>query len=164
MKHRQGLKELLKYSFNSTQMMNVRKYFSEKEKLQIINAIRAAEFNTSGEIRVHIEKHCREDVLDRAAFWFEKLEMQKTELRNAVLFYLAVDDQTFAILGDAGINQKVPDNFWENIKETMTLHFREGKFTEGLSTGIIMAGEQLKQHFPWQNDDVNELSDEISFG
>lgn len=144
--------------------MNVRKYFSEKEKLQIKNAIRAAEFNTSGEIRVHIEKHCKEDVLDRAAYWFEQLEMHKTELRNAVLFYLALEDHQFAILGDAGINLKVSDDFWENIKEVMTGYFREGKFTEGLSTGIIMAGEQLKQHFPWNSDDVNELSDEISFG
>jgi uncharacterized membrane protein len=144
--------------------MSVRKYFTEKEKLQIKNAIRAAEFNTSGEIRVHIENHCKENVLDRAAFWFEKLEMHKTELRNAVLFYLAIEDHQFAILGDAGINQKVPDNFWENIKELMTAHFREGHYTEGLSAGIIMAGEQLKHHFPYQSDDVNELSDEISFG
>jgi uncharacterized membrane protein len=144
--------------------MNVRKYFSEKEKLQIKNAIRAAEFNTSGEIRVHIESHCKENVLDRAAFWFEKLEMHKTEQRNAVLFYLAIEDHQFAILGDAGINQKVPGNFWENIKEMMAEKFKEGNFTEGLSSGIIKAGEQLKQHFPWKSDDVNELTDEISFG
>ncbi len=144
--------------------MNVRKYFSEKEKLQIKNAIRAAEFNTSGEIRVHIESHCKENVLDRAAFWFEELDMHKTELRNAVLFYLAIEDHQFAILGDAGINQKVPVNFWENIKELMSEKFKEGNFTEGLSTGVLMAGEQLKQHFPWKSDDVNELTDDISFG
>jgi uncharacterized membrane protein len=144
--------------------MSVRKYFSEKDKLQIKNAIRAAELNTSGEIRVHIEKHCREDVLDRAAYIFKKLEMHKTELRNGVLFYLAVDDRKFAILGDAGINQEVPDDFWEEIKEKMAEKFKEGLFAEGLSQGIRMAGEQLKAHFPYQEDDVNELSDEISYG
>jgi uncharacterized membrane protein len=144
--------------------MNIRNFFSEKEKLQIKNAIRAAEFNTSGEIRVHIEKHCKEDVLDRAAYWFGKLEMQKTELRNGVLFYLAIEDHQFAILGDAGINQKVPEDFWENIKEVMIAQFAEGNFTEGLSIGIVMAGEQLKNHFPYSKDDINELSDEISFG
>lgn len=144
--------------------MSVRKYFSEKEKLQIENAIRAAEFNTSGEIRVHIEKHCHEDVLDRAAFIFEKLGIQKTELRNGVLFYLAIEDHLFAIIGDAGINQKVPDDFWESIKGEMTVFFKDGRITEGLTTGIQKAGEKLKQHFPWQTDDVNELSDEISFG
>lgn len=144
--------------------MSVRKYFSEENKLQITNAIRVAETNTSGEIRVHIEKHCKEDVLDRAAFIFEKLKMHKTELRNGVLFYLAIEDHKFAILGDSGINQKVPDDFWEEIKEEMARHFREGNYTEGLSTGIRKAGEQLKQHFPYQQDDVNELSDEISFG
>lgn len=144
--------------------MSVRKYFSEKDKLQIKNAIRAAEFNTSGEIRVHIEKHCMEEVLDRAAFLFEKLEMHKTELRNGVLFYLAIDDRRFAILGDAGINQKVPANFWEEIKEDMALHFTKGDFTQGLTNGIHRAGEILKHHFPWQKDDENELTDEISFG
>ncbi|SHE99807.1 TLP18.3, Psb32 and MOLO-1 founding protein of phosphatase [Mariniphaga anaerophila] len=144
--------------------MSVRKYFSEEDKLKITNAIRVAETNTSGEIRVHIEKNCKGNVLDRAAYIFEKLEMHKTQLRNGVLFYLAVADHKFAILGDAGINQKVPDSFWEEIKNEMALKFKEGNFTDGISVGIKKAGEQLKQHFPYQKDDVNELSDEISFG
>jgi len=144
--------------------MSVRNHFSEGDKIQIKNAIRAAELNTSGEIRVHIEKHCKEEVLDRAAYIFEKLEMHKTELRNGVLFYLAIEDRKFAILGDAGINQKVPENFWEEIKKEMLDQFKEGKFTSGLSEGIMEAGKQLKAHFPYQKDDVNELSDEISFG
>lgn len=144
--------------------MSVRKYFSEGDKIQIKNAIRAAELNTSGEVRVHIEKHCKGDVLDRAAYIFEKLEMHKTELRNGVLFYLAVEDRKFAILGDAGINQKVPENFWEDIKKNMLNHFKEGNYTQGLSEGIMEAGKQLKAHFPYQQDDVNELSNEISFG
>lgn len=144
--------------------MSVRKYFSEENKLQITNAIRVAETNTSGEIRVHIEKQCKGDVLDRAAYIFEKLEMHKTQLRNGVLFYLAIEDRKFAILGDAGINQKVPENFWEEIKNEMASKFAEGKFTDGISTGIKKAGEQLKQHFPYQKDDINELSNEISFG
>ena len=144
--------------------MGVQQYFTEENKLQITNAIRVAEDNTSGEIRVHVEKHCKSDVLDRAAYIFDKLEMQKTKLRNGVLFYLAIEDRKFAILGDAGINQKVPENFWEEIKENVIASFKEGQFAEGLSKGIIKAGEQLKAHFPHQDDDVNELSDEISFG
>jgi len=144
--------------------MNVQKYFTEENKLQIANAIRAAETNTSGEIRVHIEKHCREDVLDRAAFWFEKLEMHKTELRNGVLFYLAIEDHKFAILGDAGINMKVPADFWNETKDIVISRFKEGAFADGLSAGIIKAGEQLKAHFPYKTGDVNELSNDISFG
>lgn len=144
--------------------MSVQKYFTEENKLQITNAIRVAETNTSGEIRVHIEKHCKGDVLDQAAYVFEKLQIHKTELRNGVLFYLAIDDHKFAILGDVGINQKVPEDFWESIKEEMFLKFKEGLYSEGLAEGIIKAGEQLKAHFPYQDDDVNELSDEISFG
>ncbi len=144
--------------------MSAQTFFSEKEKKQITDAIKQAELNTSGEIRVHVEGKCPEDVLDRAAYWFEKLSMHKTELRNGVLFYLAVADRKFAILGDAGINAKVPEDFWELIKANMLTQFKESHFANGLSAGITMAGEQLKAHFPYQTDDVNELSDEISFG
>ena len=144
--------------------MSVYKYFTEENKLQISNAIRVAETNTSGEIRVHIEKHCATDVLDRAAYIFDKLEMQKTKLRNGVLFYLALEDKKFAILGDGGINEKVPENFWEEIKNEAIVKFKENRFADGLADGVIKAGEQLKAHFPYQDDDVNELSDEISFG
>ncbi len=144
--------------------MNVQKYFTEENKLQISNAIRAAELNTSGEIRIHIEKFCKGEVLDQAAYVFEKLEMHKTKLRNGVLLYLAIEDHKFAILGDVGINQKVSEDFWDKTKETMLANFRENKITEGLTKGILMAGEQLKKHFPYQSDDENEISDEISFG
>ena len=144
--------------------MNVEKYFTQENRLQISNAIRVAEMNTSGEIRLHIEKYCKGEVLDQAAYVFGKLEMHKTKLRNGVLFYLAVEDKKFAILGDAGINMKVPADFWDKTNEVVLSKFREGKLTEGLTTGILMAGEQLKEHFPYLADDKNELSNDISFG
>jgi uncharacterized membrane protein len=144
--------------------MSVHKYFTEENKLQIGNAIRVAETNTSGEIRLHIEKYCKGDALDQAAYVFGKLEMHKTKLRNGVLFYLAIEDHKFAILGDAGINQKVPTDFWEKTKEAVLAKFKEEKLTEGLTTGILMAGEQLKEHFPYLEGDKNELSNDISFG
>jgi len=143
--------------------MSVENFFSKEEKKQITDAIAEAEKNTSGEIRLHMEGHCAIDVLDRAAYVFEKLKMHKTAQRNGVLFYLAVHDHKFAILGDAGINQVVPVNFWDEIKETMLALFKQGKFADGLSQGIRMAGEQLKANFPFRKEDVNELSDEISF-
>ena len=144
--------------------MSVQKFFTEEEKKKVTTAVKTAELNTSGEIRVHVEGKCPGDVMDSAAYWFEKLAMHKTELRNGVLFYLAIDDRKFAILGDGGINAKVPEDFWEKIKEHMLSKFKESQFADGLAEGIIMAGEQLKKHFPHQTDDVNELSDEISFG
>ena len=144
--------------------MNIQKYFTEENKLQIANAIRVAEMNTSGEIRLHIQKYCKGDALDQAAYVFEKLEMHKTQLRNGVLFYLAVEDHKFAILGDAGINQKVPANFWDKTKELVLSKFKEGNITDGLTSGILMAGEQLKEHFPYLEGDKNELSNDISFG
>ncbi len=137
---------------------------TEHQKKQVVEAIGQAENNTSGEIRVHIDKKCKGDVLDRAAFIFDTLNMQKTAQRNGVLIYLATEDRQFAILGDAGINQKVPVDFWDSTKDLMISYFKQGNFTEGLSKGILLAGEQLKKHFPHQKDDKNELGDDISFG
>mgnify|MGYP001812889101 FL=1 len=144
--------------------MNAVNFFSREEKELIKSAVQEAELNTSGEIRVHLDNRCREDVMDRAAWWFGRLNMHKTELRNGVLFYLAVRDHQFAILGDAGINAVTPEDFWDRIREHMAEQFSQGNFAEGLREGILMAGEALKEHFPHRSDDVNELSDEISFG
>jgi len=143
--------------------MSVENFFTTEEKKQITDSIAQAELNTSGEIRLHVEGKCKIDVLDRAAYVFEKLEMHETAQRNGVLFYLAVNDRKFAIIGDSGINQLVAADFWNETKETMLEFFKEEKFAEGLSKGILMAGEQLKTNFPYQSNDVNELSDEISF-
>ncbi len=145
-------------------MSEARYFFSTEEKDRIINAIREAENKTSGEIRVHMEDHCPGgDPLLRALALFKKLGMHKTDLRNGVLFYLAVKDRKFAILADEGINQVVTEGYWDQIKSVMEAHFKEGRFLEGLVQGITMAGEQLKKAFPVSKDDINELPDEISF-
>jgi uncharacterized membrane protein len=137
--------------------------FTEQQQKQVQDAIAQAELNTSGEIRVHIDKRCKEEPMKMAIAVFEKLGMHKTEQRNAVLFYLAIDDKKLAILGDKGINEAVPTNFWDEIRDLMVSYFKKGEFTEGLSKGIVMAGEQLKSAFPYQSDDTNELSNEITF-
>lgn len=138
-------------------------FFSKEQQSQILASVKEAEKDTSGEIRVHIETSCKEDILDRAAWVFDKLGMKKTAERNGVLFYLAVTDKKFAIIGDAGINARVPAGFWDEISALLQKNFRDGRITEGLSEGISLAGKQLKTHFPYKKDDVNELSDEISF-
>jgi uncharacterized membrane protein len=143
--------------------MKASNFFSKEQQAQILASVKEAELETSGEIRVHIETSHKGDVLDRAAWLFRKLGMDKTVERNGVLFYLVVSDRKFAIIGDAGINAKVPAGFWDDISELLKKNFKEGKFTEGLAEGIIMAGNQLKTHFPHRLDDVNELPDEISF-
>jgi uncharacterized membrane protein len=143
--------------------MKASTFFTKEQQAQILASVKEAENETSGEIRVHIETYCKEDVLDRAAWIFKKLGMHSTAERNGVLFYLAVSDKKFAVIGDAGINSKVPAGFWDDVKELLQENFREGRFTEGLSRGIILAGTHLKKHFPHRKDDVNELPDEISF-
>jgi uncharacterized membrane protein len=143
--------------------MKASTFFSKEQQAQILGAVKEAEMETSGEVRVHIESSHKGEVLDRASWLFKKMGMHKTAERNGVLFYLAVNDRKFAIIGDAGINAKVPPGFWDDISELLKKNFKEGKFTEGLSEGILLAGEHLKIHFPHRPDDVNELPDEISF-
>lgn len=138
-------------------------FFNSEQQKRISSAIREAEENTSGEIRVHLESTVSGDVLDRAAWIFRKIGMHKTESRNGVLFYLAVKDKKFAVIGDLGINNKVPADFWDEIKKILEENFRNERFTEGLVKGILLAGIQLKEHFPYKRDDVNELPDEISY-
>lgn len=144
--------------------MGASKYFTKEQQTQIVDAIKIAEKNTSGEIRVHIESKCNEEVLDRAAWLFDSLKMNKTELRNGVLVYVAVDSKKFAIIGDKGINKVVEADFWNVVKDKMRSHFAQGELTEGISEAVLEAGVQLKKFFSYQSDDENELSDEISFG
>ena len=143
--------------------MSARMFFSKEEQQKIVAAIKEAELNTSGEIRVHIENRCKGETLERAAEMFYELKMDHTAARNGILFYLAVKDRKFAIIGDEGINRNVEHDFWNDIKDEMTSKFKEGQFAEGLVAGILKCGNKLKQYFPYQKDDVNELSDEISF-
>lgn len=140
-------------------------HFTKSDKAKIKTAIEEAELNTSGEIRVHLENHCKTDnVLDRAAQVFAELDMHKTEARNGVLIYMAVADHQFAIIGDGGINAQVEEGFWDITKEKMVKQFKNGDLTQGIVEGILCAGERLKAFFPYQKDDQNELSDDISFG
>lgn len=140
------------------------KYLSKDEQEQIVKAIESAELNTSGEIRVHLESFCGGDPFERAVYLFNKLKMHKTKDRNGVLIYIAFESKKFAIIGDSGINAKVPENFWDKEKEQLLSFFREGEIAKGLITVIEIAGNNLKSYFPYQTDDTNEQSNEISFG
>ena len=144
-------------------MSNARQILNNEEDHRVVEAIRQAELNTSGEIKVHIENHCRGDVEERSLFVFNRLKLNETKLRNGVLIYLAVKDRKFAILGDEGINNVVEDGFWNDVKDLMQSRFKESRFAEGLEEGIMRCGEKLKTFFPYQSNDINEISDEISY-
>jgi len=145
-------------------MPKVDQFLNKEAEQGIVAAIKMAETNTSGEIRIHIEATSKKEAYERALEVFGQIEMHKTEQRNGVLLYVAVDDHQFAICGDEGIDKVVADDFWDCTRDAMALHFKQGQFKEGIIAGILNAGEQLKQFFPWQTDDTNELSNEISKG
>jgi len=144
--------------------MDVTDFFSLQQQGEIMDAIAEAEKNTSGEIRVHLENYCFGNTLKRATKIFKKLGMANTAQHNGVLFYLAVKSRKLAIVGDSAIHEHVKQQFWDELRSGMLDMFAEDHYKEGLVSGILSAGQKLKEHFPYQSDDVNELPDEISFG
>lgn len=145
-------------------MSKVEDFLTKSEEAEVVEAIRLAEKNTSGEIRVHLEKKTSIAPITRAVEVFHELKMNETKLRNGVIIYVAVKSKQFAIYGDEGINDKVSDDFWNSTKEIMISHFKEGNNVKALVEGIENAGKQLKKHFPFEDDDTDELSNEISRG
>ena len=144
-------------------MSKVEEFLSPKEEEEVVEAIRMAEKETSGEIRVHIEKsHGTQDIFERAMEVFHLLKMDNTKQENGVLIYVAIDDRDFVIYGDKGINGVVPNDFWESTKDIIVSHFKTGNYKQGLIDGILKAGDQLNKHFPWNKDNTNELSNTIS--
>ncbi|GEC77567.1 TPM domain-containing protein [Flavobacterium aquatile] len=145
-------------------MSKVEDFLTKAEEAEVVEAIRLAEKNTSGEIRVHLEKETSIAPIERAVEVFHELGMDTTQLRNGVIIYVAVKSKQFAIYGDQGINDKVDDDFWNCTKDIMVNHFKTGNNVQALVEGIHNAGEQLKKHFPFEDDDTDELSNEISKG
>lgn len=143
--------------------MSAKNFFNEAQIKDIVASIEAAELNTSGEIRLHLVDNCAGDPKNEAIAVFEKLGMTNTELRNGVLIYLAVEDKKFAIVGDKGINDLVPDNFWDSVRDIMISEFKLGNFAEGIKKGLHETGLKLKEHFPYTAEDENELSNDISY-
>ncbi|MEO0059902.1 MAG: hypothetical protein RLZZ312_1549 [Bacteroidota bacterium] len=145
-------------------MSKVEDFLSKADELAVVEAIRLAERQTSGEIRIHLEKTTNIETLERAKKVFFELKMNETQLQNGVLIYVAVDDKKIAICGDKGIDNVVSAEFWESTKNKIVDQFKAGDFKQGLIDGIIEAGIQLQKYFPSVADDKDELSNEISIG
>ncbi len=139
------------------------KFIEPEDERRLIQSIRSAEKNTSGEICVHFQKKIKVPVMDAALKAFKTLKMDQTAMKNGVLIFIVPSIKQFAILGDQGINDVVPENFWDDIVEDLKGYFRSGNMVEGLCNNIEKIGIKLREHFPYQNDDVNELPDEISY-
>lgn len=140
-------------------------WFTPDEHASIVNAIRAAEKRTSGEVRVFVESRCSYvDPVDRAVEVFFGLKMEKTEDRNGVLLYIAMKDHQLAVFGDEGIHEKVGTDFWNNEVRQMLSSFSKHNYAEGIVKIITDIGEALVAHFPYENEDRNELPDDIVFG
>lgn len=139
-------------------------FLTQEERARVAVAISEAERRTSGEIRVHLEDHIEEDVLDHAAFIFGELGMHRTKDRNGVLIYVSVADRQAAVIGDKGIHERVGDGFWRDVLAVMQLHFAADRPADGLCEAVRMVGEKLRDMHPYQHGDRDELSNEVSIG
>lgn len=144
-------------------IMSFKNFFTKDDEMSILEAVKQAESRTSGEIRVRIEENAGADIMRTARSAFEALGMRKTKLRNGIMFLLAVEDRKFVVLGDDGINNKVPANFWDKTRDIVQENFRKNLFARGIADGVKLAGEQLAIFFPYEKEDVNELPDAISY-
>lgn len=153
----------LLYYFTTQKAMKLDDFMSITDQRRVVDAIGQAEEVTSGEIRVHLTPKCGKDVMREAIKTFNRLKMYKTRHRNGVLIYVAFESRKFAILGDAGINAVVPENYWETEKDVLLEQLKAGDPATGLCKVIASVGEKLKTFFPIEEDDENELSNEISY-
>ena len=151
------------YNTAPPQYQQMLAFFNQQEEQRIIAAIQEAERNTSGEIRVHLEKKLEKEVLIEAKEAFAKLNMHRTKARNGVLIFIAPAHHQFAIIGDEGIHKVVGEDFWKEERDLMQQYFRQGAFADGICKAIVQVGEKLKIYFPHQSDDTNELSNDISY-
>lgn len=142
--------------------MHQKDFLALLDQQRVIEAIGTAEKQTSGEIRVHIQPKAHGDIRAVAERTFERLGMTKTALRSGVLLFIACEEQRFTILGDSGINDKVPAGFWDEIAAKLTIRFKTGEFTEGIVDAIHSAGDALRHDFPRGEGDVDELTNEIN--
>ena len=142
--------------------MDQKDFLSLLDQKRIVGAIQSAEQQTSGEIRVHVQRRAGANIRMFAEKTFERLGMTKTAARNGVLLFIATEPRQFVILGDRGIDEKVPAGFWDEIAAKLTIRFKNGEFTDGIVEAIAAAGDHLKAYFPRAASDVNELSDDIS--
>lgn len=138
-------------------------FLTETQEQQIIDSIARAEKRTSGEIRVHIEHHCKNDALQRAEIVFHDLGMDETEQQNGVLIYIASEDHKAAIYAGKGIHRQVEQHFWSDVLQILLNHFKKGEFEEGIEKAVDKVGIKLTELYPYQRGDVNELPDEISY-
>lgn len=140
------------------------KPFTADEEARLVAAIAEAEKRTSAEIRVHADRYCKSDAVNKAANLFKKLKMNETDDKNGVLIYISIEDRKFAIIGDSGINEKVPADFWQSTRDDMLSEIKNNNLVAGIIKGIDEAAEQLAKYFPPDGSDNNQLSNEISYG
>lgn len=137
-------------------------FFEENFSKQVEKYIEEAELLTSAEFKLHIEEVCKEDVLDRAAFVFSELELHKTQNRNAVLLYVSVDDRKVSILADRGAKTHLSEAFLSETLSTLITDFKSNKYAEGIGRCFLSIASELKSHFPYQANDINEISNTVS--
>jgi uncharacterized membrane protein len=140
---------------------------------QLTQAMQASERLHSGEIRIYVEAGLpfsylwRTDPLaqiirNRALSVFGKLRIWDTASNNGVLIYLLMAERAIEIVADRGLNDRVSQQTWQTLVQTMRVPFQRGEFAPGLSLVIQQVHGLLLAHFPLAPGETNpnELPDQ----
>lgn len=139
------------------------RFLTDQQIASLVEAIQSAEQHSTGEIRVHIDATTDDHIAEKAFNVFKELCKDKTAEKNAVLFHVNFEKKYLTIIGDTGIHKKVHQSYWDRLHDFITSEFAKGHFYQGLKSGILETGLELKKHFPTTGKNHNELPDEITF-
>jgi hypothetical protein len=139
--------------------------YSQSDLDFLKSCIEKAERTTSGEIRLHLEAVCSNEIPEnRAQEVFMELGMTQTKQRNAILIYLAFESKKFVLWGDQGIHERVGQDFWDKQAQYLSEQLKDGNFVSGMQKVIEQLGVALGEFFPWDDSDKDELDNSISTG
>lgn len=141
----------------------MKSFLTDQQIASLVEAIQSAEEHSTGEIRVHIDSNTENDNAKTAFKIFEKLCLNKTTEKNAVLFHVNFEQKYLTIIGDTGIHEKVKQSYWDHLHDYITAEFAKGNYYKALKSAILETGLELKKHFPVTGENPNQLSNEITF-
>lgn len=102
-------------------------------------------------------------VRERAVRAFFEKRLYKTKDENGILIFISLFERKVWILGDRGVDRKIPHEIWQTYARELSTGIREGHACAALCAGIGKCGALLAEHFPKVADDLNELPDDLIY-
>jgi len=92
---------------------------------------------------------------------FATLGLNSTQTKQAIMFFVSVEEKYVEIITDSNIKTKIPNEKWQDIVNIFIKDVKRDDIYNGYIKAISSCSEILIEQFPIQEDDINELSDEL---